>query len=154
MKIVARIVPLLLGFLLLAVLLGSRAAPESPPQEPASKDSAAKHLASKPSKYAVERHAAAKQLMAVAAQLEQQGRGWMKPDADLEARVLWSHRLAKAALAVGHKPDIDAHVERMTTILAQTKSLFAAGRRSDVDVAMCRYHLADAQLLAEQLASK
>ena len=154
MKIVARIVPLLLGFLLLAVLLGSRMAPESSPQDPSTEGSAANLLATKPSEHALERYAAAKQLMAHAALLEQQGRGWVGPDAGLQARVLWSQRLAKAALAVGQKKEVDAHVEYMTTILAQTKSLFAAGRRSGVDVAMCRYHLADAQLLAEQLASK
>jgi hypothetical protein len=73
--------------------------------------------------------------------------------AELETRVLWSRRLAEAAVDASAAPARDAyaqHVARIEAMLAVEKHLQQAGRASDVDIALVRFHVAEAKGLLER----
>lgn len=122
-----------------ALLLGMRQAP----QDGAPKTTAA------------ERHEAAKEIEKLAAQAREQGFAapW-EAAAQMETRVLWSRRFAEAAVDAGAAKARDAfaqHVARVEAMLSDAKQRFDAGGTSAIDVALARYHVADAKLLAERV---
>lgn len=102
---------------------------------------------------ASERYEAAKEVWSTAGTLS--WRTMTENAAEVEARVLWSRRLAEAATDAGALPPKDAfaqHVARMEQAMEEAKSLYEAGRRSGYDVAVVRYALAEAKGLLERVA--
>jgi len=73
--------------------------------------------------------------------------------AEIDTRVLWSRRFAEAAIDAGALSARDAyskHLEWIEDELRATKGLVAAGRNSEIDVALVRYHVAEAKALLER----
>jgi len=121
-----------------SLLLGMRLQP----QEPAAKSNAA------------ERHEAVQLIMKQAGAAREHGLlvPWERA-AEIETRVLWSRRLADAAVDAGAQPAREAytqHVARTEVLLREAKELLDAGRSSVIDVALARYHVADAKALLER----
>lgn len=110
--------------------------------------------AAKPSASATERYEAVQLVMNHAAEARKHGLQlpWERA-AEVETRVLWSRRFAEAAVEAGAMAARDAyakHLERLEAELRSTKELVAAGRNSEVDVALVRFHVAEAKLLLER----
>jgi hypothetical protein len=121
-----------------SLLLGMRLSPQDPP---------AKSLAA-------ERYDAVNTVMKRAADAQERflTMPWERA-AELETRVLWSRRLAEAAVDAGAAPARDAyaqHVARIEAMLVVEKDLQQVGRRSDVDIALVRFHAAEAKMLLER----
>jgi len=73
--------------------------------------------------------------------------------AECDTRALWSRRLAEAAAESGAVPAREAfaqHLSRMEEAMVVVKSLQDAGRRSDADVAVIQYYVAEARILASR----
>lgn len=73
--------------------------------------------------------------------------------AECDTRALWSRRLAEAAAESGAVPAREAfaqHLTRMEQMMVVVKSLQHDGRRSDADVAVVAFHVAEAKALARR----
>ena len=110
--------------------------------------------AAKPSANATERYEAVQLVMKRAADAREQGMQlpWERA-AEVDTRVLWSRRVADAAVDAGAMSAREAygkHLERLEAELRMTKELVTAGRNSEVDVALVRFHVAEAKLLLER----
>ena len=95
------------------------------------------------------RYQAAKDAWEQAELLRQAGRPAVACAED-ELRVAASRRLAEAASDAGVVPrgeGMREHLARMQTLLDETKVLAQGARRSDYDVAVMRFHVADARML-------
>jgi hypothetical protein len=76
---------------------------------------------------------------------------WQTPE-ECETWVSWSRRLAEAAADSGAMPRQQAfaeHVARLQGVLTTTQDLYEAGRRTVVDIAIVRFHLAEAKALSD-----
>lgn len=109
--------------------------PQDPPQDP------------RANQLAAERHEAARQVW----QNRVQKRAWETIE-ECETRVSWSRRLAEAAAQSGAMPARDAfaaHVARVEEMMDVVEELQKAGRRDADDVALVRFHLAEARAMVK-----
>lgn len=71
------------------------------------------------------------------------------PAPELEARYLWSLRLAEAAIAAGKQSPNEAlaeHADRMQERTTLTKGLRDRGRAGSLEIASTEYYVADAKM--------
>lgn len=131
---------------IVSLLAGMRLSPQDPakaPQDPA-----------KPKSTAAERFEAAQAIMKQAedARVSSVQVPWERA-AEVDTRVLWSRRFAEAAIDAGEAKARDAyakHLERTETLFRESKELYEAGRRTGIDVALLRFHVAEAKALVER----
>jgi hypothetical protein len=110
--------------------------------------------AAKPNANVTERYEAVQLLMKRAGEAREHGLQlpWEQA-AEIETRVLWSRRFAEAAVearAMSARDAYGKHLELLEREMTVTKSLVDAGRKSEVDVALVRFHIAEAKLLLER----
>ena len=103
---------------------------------------------------ATERYEAAQLVLKQAAEARENGMqvSWARA-AEVDTAALWSRRSADAAVDAGAMSARDAfakHLERMETLMHLAKERFAAGQTSAMDVAVARFHVADAKTLLER----
>ena len=104
-----------------------------------------------------ERFAAAKEVTGMMEAARERTGTFGAGDLDSELQVLWSRRLAEASAESGASTDrasYGEHLARLTKQMQSTKVLHDVDRVSAIEVAVMRYHVAEARVLVERSAGK